>query len=341
MARRAQRGLVNAAAKQPWLAACSAKKAEWARLKAERAGETFTEAGASYMGFAVSALLASALADRPRYCIAFTGDGSFIMNPQILIDGAVHGVRGMILLFDNRRMGAISSLQTAQYGHGRDFATSDDLPVDFVRLATAVQGVYAVEGGDTEEGLKAAQYDAFSKAFAEGAKRLVVGPGLDPGVQMGALANARGLERAKRLVADALSQGAELLAGGGPPEGFTRGFFFAPTVLGRVPDTAKIMQEEPFVPVAPISAFETFDEVIRRANAVPYGLAGFVFTRSLSTATRASEALEVGMVGVNGLLLSTVEMPFGGVKSSGMGREGGRLGILDYLEAKYTKLRLE
>jgi succinate-semialdehyde dehydrogenase/glutarate-semialdehyde dehydrogenase len=187
----------------------------------------------------------------------------------------------------------------------------------------------------------AAKYDAFSKAFAEGAKRIVVGPGLDPGVQMGALANARGLERAKQLVVDALSQGAELLAGGGPPEGFKRGFFFAPTVLGRVPDTAKIMQEEPFVPVAPISAFETFDEVIRRANSVPYGLAGFVFTRSLSTATQASEALEVGMVGVNDLLLSTVEMPFGGVKSSGMGREGGRLGILDYLEAKYTKLRLE
>ena len=187
----------------------------------------------------------------------------------------------------------------------------------------------------------AAKYDAFSKAFAEGAKRIVVGPGSDPGVQMGALSNARGLERAKQLVADALSQGSELLAGGGPPEGFKRGFFFAPTVLGKVPDTARIMQEEPFVPVAPISAFETFDEVIRRANSVPYGLAGFVFTRSLSTATRASEALEVGMVGVNDLLLSTVEMPFGGVKSSGMGREGGRLGILDYLEPKYTKLRLE
>jgi succinate-semialdehyde dehydrogenase / glutarate-semialdehyde dehydrogenase len=99
------------------------------------------------------------------------------------------------------------------------------------------------------------------------------------------------------------------------------------------------MQEEPFVPVAPISTFETFDEVISRANYLPYGLS--VFTRSLSTATRASEALEVGMVGVNDLLLATAEMPFWGVKSSGMGREGGRLGILDYLEAKYTKLRLE
>ena len=91
-----------------------------------------------------------------------------------------------------------------------------------------------------------------------------------------------------------------------------------------------------------VEFFKLLDQaVIRRANSVPYGLAGFVFTRSLSTATRASEALEVGMVGVNDLLLATADMPFGGVKSSGTGREGGRLGILDYLEAKYTKLRLE
>jgi 3D-(3,5/4)-trihydroxycyclohexane-1,2-dione acylhydrolase (decyclizing) len=206
VARLGERKQLNAGAKQPWLDGCSAKKAEWGRLKAERtgpqffedpltkrrilteptairvvaefarsvqaikifdagdvqangfqivederSGETFTETGASYMGFAVSALLAAALADQRRYLIAFTGDGCFIMNPQILIDGVVHGVRGMIVVFDNRRMGAISSLQIAQYGHGRDFATSDDLPVDFVRLATAVQGVYAVEGGDTEE----------------------------------------------------------------------------------------------------------------------------------------------------------------------------------------------
>jgi len=187
----------------------------------------------------------------------------------------------------------------------------------------------------------ASRYDAFSKVFAAGAKQIVLGSGLEPGVEMGAMANARGVERAKQLVADALSHGAELLAGGKRPEGFKRGFYFAPTVLGKVPETARIMNEEPFVPVAPISTFESFDEVIGRANALPFGLAGYVFTRSLSTATRASEALEVGMVGVNDLLLATAEMPFGGVKSSGMGREGGQLGILDYLEPKYTKLRLE
>jgi 3D-(3,5/4)-trihydroxycyclohexane-1,2-dione acylhydrolase (decyclizing) len=209
VSRIAQRNRLNAAAKQPWLAACSSKKAEWAKLKAkrtftkffedpstkvrvltqptairivaefarsvqaikifdagdvqangfqivedQRSGETVTESGSSYMGFAVSSLLASAIADQRRYFIAFTGDGSFMMNPQILVDGVVHGVRGMIVLFDNRRMAAISSLQAAQYG--LDFATSDNVPIDFVRLATAVQGVCAIEGGDTEESLKAA-----------------------------------------------------------------------------------------------------------------------------------------------------------------------------------------
>lgn len=184
------------------------------------------------------------------------------------------------------------------------------------------------------------QYDTFSRAFADGAKKIILGPGLDAGVEMGPMANARGLARAEELVADALSRGAELLAGGKRPEGRKRGFFFAPTVIGNVPDEAIIMQEEPFAPIAPIAVFETFDDVIRRANSLAYGLAGYVFTRSLSTAVRASEALEAGMVGVNDLLLATAEMPFGGVKSSGMGREGGRLGIFDYLDPKYTKLRL-
>ncbi len=185
----------------------------------------------------------------------------------------------------------------------------------------------------------ASQYNPFSKAFAAGATKLVVGRGLDAGVDMGPLANARGLARAERLVADALSRGAELLTGGKRVEGMARGFFFEPTVLGKVPEEATIMQEEPFIPVAPIAIFETFEEVISRANSLPYGLAGYVFTRSLATATRASEALEVGMVGVNDLLLATAEMPFGGVKSSGTGREGGQLGIFDYLDAKYTKLK--
>ncbi len=120
----------------------------------DRTGDTFTETGASYMGFAVSALLASAIADKPRYAIAFTGDGSFMMNPQILIDGVEHGAKGTIVIFDNRRMAAITGLQMAQYGQG--FRTNDGVAVDYVRLAGAVSGVNAMHGGWTVDELKGA-----------------------------------------------------------------------------------------------------------------------------------------------------------------------------------------
>ena len=120
----------------------------------ERTGDTFTEAGASYMGFAASALLASALADKPRYGIAFSGDGSFMMNPQILIDAVEHKVHGMIVIFDNRRMAAITGLQLAQYNEA--FRTNDSVAVDYQKLASAVPGVLAMSGGDTADSLRAA-----------------------------------------------------------------------------------------------------------------------------------------------------------------------------------------
>jgi 3D-(3,5/4)-trihydroxycyclohexane-1,2-dione acylhydrolase (decyclizing) len=120
----------------------------------DRTGDTFTEAGASYMGFAVSALLGAALADKPRYGIAFSGDGSFMMNPQVLIDAVEHKVRGMIVIFDNRRMAAITGLQLAQYQ--QEFRTGDHVAVDYVRLASSVSGVLALSGGDNADTLRAA-----------------------------------------------------------------------------------------------------------------------------------------------------------------------------------------
>jgi 3D-(3,5/4)-trihydroxycyclohexane-1,2-dione acylhydrolase (decyclizing) len=120
----------------------------------DRTGDTFTEAGASYMGFAASALLASALADNPRYGIAFCGDGSFTMNPQILIDAVEHGVRGMIVIFDNRRMAAITGLQLAQYK--AEFRTNDHVAVDYEKLASSVSGVLAVSGGNSAASLRTA-----------------------------------------------------------------------------------------------------------------------------------------------------------------------------------------
>jgi len=111
----------------------------------DKTGDTFTETGASFMGFAVSALLASGIAEKPRYTVAFTGDGSFMMNPQVLIDAVEHGVHGMVVIFDNRRMAAITSLQEAQYGH--EFKTNDGVAVDYVGMAASIEGVKAIHGG--------------------------------------------------------------------------------------------------------------------------------------------------------------------------------------------------
>lgn len=183
-------------------------------------------------------------------------------------------------------------------------------------------------------------YDDFAGAFAEVAKGLKVGRGLDGGVEMGPMANKRGLETALGMIDDAVANGAEILAGGDRPAGMNRGYFIEPTVLGRVGDSARIMVEEPFAPIAPITTFTEFDDVIARANSLPFGLAGYVFTSSLRTAHLASEELETGMVGVNEMLLATAEAPFGGIKESGMGREGGSLGIHDYLEPKYVKMKI-
>ncbi len=183
-------------------------------------------------------------------------------------------------------------------------------------------------------------YDAFANRFAEIAKSLKIGRGLDEGTQVGPMANRRGLDNVWRMTDDAVARGAELLAGGKPPAGFNKGYYIEPTVLGRVPDDALVMTEEPFGPIAPITTFRDYDEVIERANSLPFGLAGYVFSMNLGTATRAYEDLQLGMVGVNEMLLATAEAPFGGVKESGMGREGGSLGIHDYLDPKYVKINL-
>lgn len=126
----------------------------------DSSGDTYTETGASFMGFAASALLASGLADTPRYSIAFSGDGSFMMNPQVLIDAVEHGVKGMLVIFDNRRMAAISSLQHAQYG--TDFKTNDSVEVDYVAMAGSVKGVFAVHGGRNAKALLESLEQAYS-----------------------------------------------------------------------------------------------------------------------------------------------------------------------------------
>jgi len=179
--------------------------------------------------------------------------------------------------------------------------------------------------------------EPFSKAFAAVASALKVGNGMEPGVEMGPLANRRRLEAAGAFVEDARAGGAKILVGGGPPAGLRKGHFFLPTVLSEVAADARILFEEPFVPVAPLLGFDDSDEVIERANALPFGLAAYLFTDRLRTAERATAALESGMVGINDFALAAAEAPFGGVKESGIGREGGTFGIREYLEAKTVK----
>lgn len=181
---------------------------------------------------------------------------------------------------------------------------------------------------------------AFEAAFAEVALAVQIGDGLNPATTMGPMIRARAVDTALGLIEDARAKGARLLTGGTRPAHLNHGHFLHPTVLADVPDSARIMHEEPFAPVAPIAGWDDFDDVIARANSTEFGLAAYVFTESAALAARTADALEAGMVGINETLLATAEAPFGGTKQSGFGREGGSLGILDYLTPKYTRHRL-
>jgi succinate-semialdehyde dehydrogenase / glutarate-semialdehyde dehydrogenase len=175
-------------------------------------------------------------------------------------------------------------------------------------------------------------HDRFAKRFADYAKSLRLGDGLADGTTMGPLANPRRLDAMEGFVADAKHRGATVLAGGARHG--NQGFFFAPTVISNIPDDSRLMTEEPFGPLAPITPFKTFDEVVERANSLPFGLAAYTFTSSTRTANLIADALEAGMVGVNSLAISTPETPFGGMKESGYGHEGGTEGLEAYTQKK-------
>jgi succinate-semialdehyde dehydrogenase/glutarate-semialdehyde dehydrogenase len=174
-------------------------------------------------------------------------------------------------------------------------------------------------------------YDAFVDGFAERTRKVNVGNGLEAGTRMGPLANARRPETIGRLVEDAKAKGAKVLAGG---ERGRTGFFFQPTLLADVPNEAEIMSTEPFGPVAVSRPFDTFEEVIAEANRLPFGLAAFAFTENGRRANLVGEALEAGMVGINTFAVSGADTPFGGVKDSGFGSEGGKEGLESYQVVK-------
>ncbi|MEQ3552734.1 NAD-dependent succinate-semialdehyde dehydrogenase [Pseudonocardia nematodicida] len=183
-------------------------------------------------------------------------------------------------------------------------------------------------------------HDEFVAGFVAATSALRVGPGSDPDSTVGPLSNARRVAAAEHLVADAVAHGAQVAAGGGRDPRFDRGHFFRPTILTDVGEKSAILREEPFAPVAPVLRFADLDEALGIANDTELGLAAYVFTRDLRTAFLASEGIEAGMVGVNTLALATAEAPFGGVKQSGFGREGGSEGIEDYTVTKYVNMEL-
>jgi succinate-semialdehyde dehydrogenase / glutarate-semialdehyde dehydrogenase len=180
--------------------------------------------------------------------------------------------------------------------------------------------------------------DEFSAELARRMGALTLGKGTEKGVDVGPLVDEKARDKVSALVDDAVAKGAKVLVGGSAPDG--AGWFYRPTVLADVPTDADMAREEIFGPVAPVTTFRTDAEAIRLANDTEYGLVAYLFTRDLSRAIRTSEALEYGMVGVNQGIVSNPAAPFGGVKASGVGREGGFEGIDEYLETKYVGIAL-
>ena len=184
--------------------------------------------------------------------------------------------------------------------------------------------------------VQAGVYDEFTDRLAEATRKLKVGSGLDASTQQGPLIDMTAVEKVEELIADATGKGAKIVAGGRRHE--LGGSFFEPTVISGATPRMRVMSEEIFGPVAPVFRFETEEEGVRLANDTEFGLACYFYTGSLGRAFRVMEGLRYGMVGVNEGLITTVEAPFGGVKESGLGREGGHQGIEDYLDTKYVSI---
>jgi succinate-semialdehyde dehydrogenase/glutarate-semialdehyde dehydrogenase len=226
-----------------------------------------------------------------------------------------------------------------ELGGNAPFIVFEDADLD-----AAVEGALTAKLRNVGEACTAANrfhvHESIAGEFAQRMARrmatLKVGRGTEPGIDIGPLIDGRQRAIVEELVRDALGAGATLLTGGERVEG--PGYFFAPTVLAEVPAHARLLREEIFGPVAPIATFSTEEQAVSAANATEYGLVAYLYTRDLARTFRVSEALEVGMVGVNQGVVSNPAAPFGGVKQSGFGREGGFEGIGEYLETKYVAL---
>jgi succinate-semialdehyde dehydrogenase/glutarate-semialdehyde dehydrogenase len=223
-----------------------------------------------------------------------------------------------------------------ELGGNAPFLVFDDADLDaaldgamVAKMRNAGEACTAANRFYVQEGI----HDAFVSGLAARMAALKVGPGTDPATQCGPMITARAVQKIDRLVIDAVARGARVVTGGAPLAG--DGFYYPPTVLDLVPQDAPIAQEEIFGPVAPVYRFRTEAEAVSLANATEYGLAAYVYTGDLKRGLRVAKAIETGMVGLNRGLMSDPAAPFGGVKQSGLGREGGVTGILEFMEAKY------
>jgi succinate-semialdehyde dehydrogenase/glutarate-semialdehyde dehydrogenase len=181
----------------------------------------------------------------------------------------------------------------------------------------------------------------FVNLFIEKTKKLKIGNGIDSNVQLGPLTTQKRLNEVEELVEKTKQEGAKVLLGGKRPAGFNKGFYYEPTIFDDVQDDFTIMKQEPFGPLVPMLSFKTFDEVIERSNNNDLGLCSYICTNSMEQAHRASELMETGTVAVNTPLVAIAEAPFGGIKQTGYGREGGSMAIKDYLNVKYTHLGIK
>jgi succinate-semialdehyde dehydrogenase/glutarate-semialdehyde dehydrogenase len=226
-----------------------------------------------------------------------------------------------------------------ELGGNAPFIVFDDADID-----AAVEGAMIAKMRNMGEACTAANrfyvhasvHDEFARKFTERMRALKLGHGLEDGVALGPLVNADTRDKVSELVDDAVKKGAKVLAGGKAPDG--KGYFYPATVLTDVPDSATMIREEIFGPVASIQKFKDADEVIAKANATEYGLVAYLYTRDLNRGMQVSERLDFGMVGLNRGIVSDPAAPFGGMKQSGIGREGAHEGIREYLETQYVSV---
>ncbi|MBV8745282.1 MAG: NAD-dependent succinate-semialdehyde dehydrogenase [Xanthobacteraceae bacterium] len=226
-----------------------------------------------------------------------------------------------------------------ELGGNAPFIVFDDADVD-----AAIDGAMIAKMRNMGEACTAANrfyvhekvHDEFANKLTARMQALKTGNGLDDGVMLGPLVNADTREKVKALVEDAVSKGASVLTGGKASDG--PGYFYPATVLDKVPDSANLLREEIFGPVAALQSFSSEDEVIRRANDTEFGLVAYVYTRDLSRGMRVSERLDFGMIGLNRGLVSDPAAPFGGMKQSGIGREGAHEGLMEFLETQYVSM---